>query len=156
MIGDEPDRRDRRVGERTGRDIEKCHCEHVARLGPFDMDRTRERVDRSDLRIARARVVVRTRRIEIEVTRVARFEQDHLAGLGTGRHGDGGMQAIDTVRILTAVASFAAEDDDLVLRLQCCGRQKKGQRGGPDRPNRPDRPERIVHDSKHFHLTSER
>ena len=126
VVGHEPDRADRRVAERSRGDVEQRHRQHVAHFGALDVHRSGQRVHRADLRVALPRVVIRAGRVEVEVARVARLEDDGLPRPRAGRHRDRGVQPVDAARVLAAVAPGATQHDDLVLRRRRrSGRQQQ-------------------------------
>ena len=54
------------------------YCDRVPRLGPLDIDRSRQRVHRADRGPRGTRIIKRTLRVQVEIARVAYMEDDGL------------------------------------------------------------------------------
>ncbi len=115
-IGDEADVDDACKAKGARIDLDQRDGQDISGLGPLDVDRPRQRVNRAPLRAFLARIVILARRIEVEVGRVAGVEDDRLAGPRARGHRNVGMQTIDALRIFDAIAPLAADVHDVVLR----------------------------------------
>ena len=114
LVGHEADAGDEGEAERAGVDVEERDRQGVSRSRSFDVDRAREGVHRAEQRVSRSRVVVRARGVELEVAGIASLEQNHLPRPGSRRHRDLGVQPIDALGILRAVASLTSHYQHLV------------------------------------------